>query len=143
MRFYLPVILAVFGNILYHSAQRLTPQAANPFLSVGLSFSTAAVLCFILYKATAAGPLAGDLAVLSWTTVGLGVAVVLIETSFLVAYRWGWPIGSTALTVTALQTALLLPIGCFFLAERLTAAGWVGVLLCLVGLGLVAVQGRA
>lgn len=142
MRFYAPVLLAVLGNLLYHSSQRLTPAAANPFLSVGVSFSAAAALCFILYKATGGGPAAADLRALSWTSLGLGAAVVVIETSFLIAYRLGWPVGLAGLTVTALQTALLIPIGRVFFHERLTPMGWAGVALCLAGLALLALQPR-
>lgn len=143
MRFFAPIVAAVLGNLLYHSSQRLTPAAASPFLSLGVSFGVASALCFLFYKATAPGAFFSDIRVLSWTSLGLGFSVVIIESSFLMAYRLGWPIGITGLTVTAFQTALLIPIGRVFLAERLSPAAWVGVALCLAGLALIGLSAKA
>jgi len=142
VRFFAPIAAAVLGNLLYHSSQRLTPAAASPFLSLGVSFGVASALCFLFYKATA-GSLFSDVRLLSWTSLGLGFSVVIIESAILMAYRLGWPIGITGLTVTALQTALLIPIGRFFLAERLSPAAWAGVALCLAGLALIGLSAKA
>lgn len=138
MRHYAPIVAAVLGNLLYHSSQRLTPQAVPPLLTVGLSFATASVLCLLVYAAGSPGAFLTDVHLLSWTTLGLGFSVAIIETAFLTAYRFGWPVGITGLTVTAGQTALLLPLGWYFLGERLPPLAWAGVALCLGGLALIA-----
>lgn len=137
MRFSAPILTAVLGNVLYHTSQRLTPPAVPPFLTVGLSFATGAVLCFLLYAAGSPGAFFTDIHLLSWTTLGLGFAVAIIETSFLFAYRFGWPVGITGLVVCAGQTVILLPLGWYFLHERLSPADWAGIGLCLAGLALI------
>jgi drug/metabolite transporter (DMT)-like permease len=137
MRFALPVMLAVLGNVLYHASQKLTPLQANPFLSVAASFATASLLALCVFALTRTASFGVELGRLSWTAVGLGVAVVVIESSFLIAYRLGWKIGVTSLVVTAGQTALLLPMGRLFFSERVSPAGWLGVLLSVVGLALI------
>jgi drug/metabolite transporter (DMT)-like permease len=138
MRFYAPIVAAVLGNVLYHSSQRLTPAAAPPFLTVGLSFGAASALCLLMYAAGSPGAFFTDIRLLSWTTLGLGFSIVIIETAVLMAYRLGWPVGITGLVVCAGQTAVLLPLGWYFLGERLAPSAWAGIALCLGGLALIA-----
>ena len=119
MRFYAPIVAAVLGNLLYHSSQRLTPQAVPPLLTVG------------------------SLSKLLWGGLRLGFAVAIIETSFLLAYRAGWLVGIAGVVVAAGQTALLLPLGYFLLGERLAPAAWAGLGLCLAGLALIGWAAKA
>jgi drug/metabolite transporter (DMT)-like permease len=142
MAYYLPLLVAVLANVLYHASQRLTPGGANPFLSVGVSFALAALICGALFKATGGGALGAELAKLSWTALGLGVSVALIEVSFLYAYRGGWPVGLASIVVTAGQSALLIPLGRFAFQERLPAQAWLGMALCLAGLALICLAPR-
>lgn len=137
MRSALPLACAVLGNVLYHLAQKLTPAQANPFLSLAVSFGTAAAGCALLYAATSGRALASDLGALSWTSAALGVSVIVIEVGFLLAYRSGWRIGLLSLVVTVSLTLLLLPIGRAFFGERLGWQGAAGVALSLAGLGLI------
>ncbi len=141
MTFYLPILVAVLANVLYHSSQRLTPVGAPPLLTIGLSFATASILALTGYAVTGQEGMAG-LRSLNWTSLGLGLAVVLIETSFLIAYRRGWPVGITGLVVVAGQTVLLIPLGRFAFAERLPPLAWVGAALCAVGLALIGLAPR-
>ncbi len=135
-----PLLCAVLGNILYHLSQKLTPASANPFLSLSLSFATAAVGCLFLYIATSGRNFASDFSVLSWTTVGLGLSVIVIETGFLLAYRAGWRIGLLSLVVTVCQTALLMPIGRAFFGDKIGWTALAGVAVSLAGLGLITWQ---
>lgn len=140
---YIPLGVAVLGYVLYHAAQRLTPSTANPFLSIGFSFALASLLCGAAYRLTAATPFLQDVRSLSWTTAGLGLAVALIEVAFLFVYRQGWPLGVASIVVTAGQSALLIPIGRLVLHERLPAAAWAGMALCLAGLALICLSPRS
>lgn len=140
MRAALPIALAVLGNLLYHSSQKMTPAQVNPFLTVSVSFGLASLLAFGAFLATKAGPVGVEASRLSWTAVGLGLAVVVIETSFLLAYRAGWPVGYTSLVVTIGQTAMLIPLGILAFGERLTVGGLAGALIGLAGLAIVVFQ---
>jgi multidrug transporter EmrE-like cation transporter len=140
MIFLLPIVLAVLGNVLYHSSQKLTPAAVHPLLSIGVSFSTAALLSFAGYAAVGGKTFAEGLRQVNMSALGVGVAIVVIETSFLLAYRRGWPVGLAGLIVAAGQTALLVPLGRLYFAERLSPLSWAGAALCLAGLALVCLQ---
>jgi len=142
MIFYVPIAVAVLANVLYHLSQKLTPAAAPPLLTIGLSFATASALALTGFALTGKQGWGDGLRSLSWTTVGLGLAVALIETSFLIAYRKGWPVGLTGLVVVAGQTAVLIPVARFAFAERLSALSWVGAGLCLLGLALISLAPR-
>ena len=143
MIYYLPIVVAVLANLLYHTSQKLTPAAAHPLLTVGVSFATASALAFAGYAVSSDKSFAQGLRALNWTALGLGLAVVLIECSFLIAYRRGWPVGVASLVVTAGQTALLIPMGRIFFSERLALLSWVGAALCVLGLSLICLQPRA
>lgn len=144
MLYYAPVAAAALGYLLYHFSQRLTPSGVHPFLTVGLSFALASALSLAIFAATRAKPLADELKAVNWTAAGVGCAVVVIEAGFLLAYRWGWPVGVTSLTVAAAQTVLLLPLGYLALGERLSAQALLGAALCLAGLALICLApGRA
>jgi drug/metabolite transporter (DMT)-like permease len=136
----LPVFFAIAGNVLYHCAQKSTPPQANPFLSLGVSFGTASLGCLVLYLATGGRGLGADLGALSWTSVALGLSVIVIELGFLLAYRSGWRIGLLSLVVTISLTLVLLPIGRVFFGERLGLATLAGVAVSLVGLALITLQ---
>ncbi len=139
MRF-LPIVLAVLGNLLYHSSQKLTSHQVNPFLTIAVSFGLASLLAFGAFALTRTAPLSAEASRLSWTAIGLGVSVAVIETSFLLAYRANWPVGFTSLIVTIAQTALLIPLGMLAFGERVTAGGLVGALIGVAGLALVVFQ---
>lgn len=42
MAYYVPLVVAVLANVLYHAARRLTPATTDPFLTIGVSFACAA-----------------------------------------------------------------------------------------------------
>lgn len=140
MRIAFPLLCAVLGNVLYHLAQKMTPAQVNPFLSLAVSFGTASLGCALIYAATGGTALRADAALLSWTSVGLGLSIIVIEIGFLLAYRSGLRIGLTSLIVTISLTLLLLPIGRAFFGERIGWTGAAGVAVSLAGLGLITLQ---
>jgi hypothetical protein len=137
---WLPLVCAVLGNLLYHVAQKMTPSQANPFLALAVSFGTASLGCLVLYLATSGRAVGADFAQLTWTSVALGLSVIVIETGFLLAYRAGWRIGLTSLVVTVSLTLLLLPVGRAFFGEKLGWATLAGAAVSLAGLGLLTLQ---
>ena len=47
---------------------------------------------------------------ISWPSVALGLAVVMIEAGYLIAYRIGWKLNRAALTSNVIVAILLIPI---------------------------------
>jgi uncharacterized membrane protein len=132
------IAITILSNVFYHIVQKVTPQQANPVLSLAVSYLAAAAICLALLPVF---PLQGgwreSLKQLNWTSLVLALAIVGLEVGFLLAYRSGWDISLAALVSNTTVALILLPIGLQFFNEKLTPVNIVGVLVTLVGLVLV------
>ncbi len=135
---YLALGLTILSNVVYHLVQKLTPAAANPMLTLAVSYLVAAATCVALLPLF---PLRVGVGValrqLNWASVGLGVAIVGLELGFLLAYRAGWPVSLGPIVTSVAVTLLLLPVGLLVFKDKLTPLNIVGILVCIVGLWLV------
>ena len=61
-----------------------------------------------------------------------------IELGFLLAYRAGWKISVAAVATNVAVTAVLIPIGIVIFKDQLSLRKVVGLILCILGLVLVA-----
>jgi uncharacterized membrane protein len=66
-----------------------------------------------------------------------GVAIVVLEAGFMLAYRPGWSISVAALYSNAAVALLHLPVGVLVFAEKLDATRGLGLAFALVGLVLL------
>ncbi|NJL85216.1 MAG: hypothetical protein HC886_03330 [Leptolyngbyaceae cyanobacterium SM1_1_3] len=130
------MLLAVFGAVLYHLAQKFQPVNVSPFLILTLAYCAAAVLSFCLHLLMPFE--SAPLRTFALPALGLGVAVVVIELGFLAVYRAGWNIGVAGVCATAGATLVLVPIGIVVLQEKISSVNAVGMGLCLLGLLLTA-----
>ena len=74
---------------------------------------------------------------LNWSSLALGIAVVMIETGYLVAYRMGWKLNQAALTSNVAVAILLIPLGAILFQERVSFRMTAGASLCIAGLILL------
>ena len=134
--FYLPVLLTVVGTLAYHVAQKTMPRPVSPFFSLAVAFSIATIVCLIALLSTTRISFAlwHDL---SWSSVALGFAVVMIETGYLIAYRMGWKLNRTSLFSNVCVAIVLIPIGSVLFREQASLRMMVGSLLCIIGLVLL------
>src|SRR5262245_2491332 len=130
--------LAIVASVAYHLVLKVTPGAANPFLSLAATYVVGAVVFLVCYTlAPDAPPLREGMRVLNWTAVGLALAVIGIDIAFLMLYRSGFEV-AFGQNVTQSATALLLvAVGVVFFREKLSAANLAGIVLCVVGLLLI------
>ena len=132
------VILATLG---YHLAQNFVLAEANPAVVLLAAYSVALVFTLaIFYLYPMEQNLATELRLAGWQSVGLGFAVVGIEIGFLLVYRTGWQLSTAGLVANAAVALILLPIGYFFLKERLGPINLVGIFVCVVGLIMINFQ---
>jgi uncharacterized membrane protein len=137
--FYLPIALAVGGNLLYHLSQKSIPKAANPLFVITIAYVVGIVAC-VLYAFAYPNEKSflDTLRESNWAVYGMGLGAAVIEVGFLLAYRAGWNISTAAVVCTAAATLILIPIGVIAFREHLSVRNVVGLLLCMVGLVLVA-----
>jgi drug/metabolite transporter (DMT)-like permease len=138
MVFYLPILLMILGTTFYHVAQKSVPPQVNPMFSLVMNYVTAligTVFLLPLYPAKSAG--AWSLKGVNWASCAVGVSIVAVELSVLLAYRTGWRVSILSVIGNTASALLLVGIGLAFFHEHLSAKTIAGVALCLVGLGLI------
>jgi uncharacterized membrane protein len=133
--YYLPIILIVTANVFYNICTKSTPEIANPFLSLLVTYLVAALLTLILMLTNGLDEgIVQSFKRLNWTSYALGISVVALEFGYITAYRAGWNISLGSLVANISLAILLIPIGILFYKEVLTTNHLVGIALCLAGL---------
>jgi uncharacterized membrane protein len=136
--FYLPLVLTIGGNVLYHVSQKSVPKTANPLLTMMLAYAVGigvCALCTIFYPAEKS--FLSSIREANWTVATIGIGATAVELGYLLAYRVGWNISIAPILTSVGVTLLLIPIGIMVFREQLSAWNMVGIILCLAGLFLV------
>jgi drug/metabolite transporter (DMT)-like permease len=138
MVYYFPLVLTVIANLCYHIAQKNTSDKINPFFSLFITYFVAALLSVIIlifYKHK--NTFEENIKELNWSTFLLGVAIVLLELGFLLAYRLGWNISTTQIISTVTVTIILAPIGKIFFKESISFINIIGIGVSIAGVILM------
>ena len=135
---YLPIALIIFGAVCYQFSQKSIPKTANPMLVLILAYSIGIGICIIFnFLFPNQQTITESVKELNWTVIGVGVGAIMIETGFLLAYRTGWDISSTALIVNIAVSLLLIPIGILVFKEQISSWKALGIIFCIIGLLLI------
>jgi len=132
----IPMIMIIGGGVLYHVCQKATPVGLNPFLALGISFGLASLGCLGLFVGKQ-GLAAPELHRVNWTSVALAVALILIESGYLIGYRAGLKLNLTSFACNNMIALVLLGVGTFFYREGFTFRTGSGMVLCVAGLLLL------
>lgn len=132
-----PIALIVLSNVAYHLGQKAVPKAAHPLVATLGMYLVATAATLALLAFAGAAPWRGAGAAAHWSVGLVGLGIVGIEVGFLLAYRGGWPLATTAVTATTLVALALLPIGVLVFREPMNAPRVAGLLLALSGLWLL------
>jgi drug/metabolite transporter (DMT)-like permease len=136
--YYLSFFVAVGGALLYHLAQKSIPASLNPFFVLILAYAVGILVCALCaFFFPSDKPFIGSLRETNWAVIAVGVAVVLIEAGFLMAYRAGWKISTAAVATNVAVTVLLIPIGFAVYKEQLSTRTIIGLIFCVLGIILV------
>jgi len=132
------IVLIVVSNTVYNICQKSTPQNANPFTALLITYLTAAILTLIaiVFYKTDKGFLQ-SFSDLNWTSIVLGFSIVGLELGYLLAYRAGWNISVGSLVANIALALMLIPVGVIFFKEGFELNKIVGIAFCLIGLVLI------
>ena|SRR5437660_6008980 len=137
--FYLPFALTIIGMLFYHISQKSVPRDLNPFLVTIMAYLVGIAACGVCALAyPTKKTLVQSIKESNWAVFVLGLAAASIELGFLLAYRAGWRLSVAAVACNVAVTILLVPIGVFVFKDHLSMRNVLGLLLCIVGLALVA-----
>lgn len=133
-----PVVLAVFGGVLYHLSQKSVPKTVSPFAAILCAYAIGIALCAAAFwLEPAAQSFGASLRESNWAVIGVGVSAVLIEIGVLLAYRTGWNISVASVTINIVVALALIPVGLVAYKEHLSARNAAGIVCCLIGLYLI------
>ena len=132
------LVIAISATVAYHVVLKVTPVAANPFLTLAVSYGTGALVFLALYATLPGGTVVRPgLQGINWTALALVAAVVLLDLGFLMLYRAGFDISLGQLITQSVAALVLVAVGVAFFQERLTAVNLGGIALCIVGLWMI------
>lgn len=132
------IALIVTSNIVYNVCQKSTPQKANPFSALFLTYLVAGILTVIaFYLGKPEKTFIQSFKGLNWTSPVLGIAIVGLEFGYIMAYRAGWNISVGSLVANILLALALIPVGILFYQEGFGFNKILGAILCIAGLILI------
>src|ERR1044071_4093792 len=135
--FYLPLVLVIGGNLLYHCGQKSVPKNAYPLLVLIVAYAISLTICMLIYCFTSDRPLGSILKENNWSVLAIGLGAAIVEIGYLLAYRMGWNISVTSMTSSVMVAAILFPIGVLVFRERVSSANLLGIIFCIFGLILI------
>lgn len=132
------IVLIVISNILYNICQKSTPQKANPFSALFLTYLVAGILTVAaFYLSKPDKTFMQSFKGLNWTSPALGMAIVGLEFGYIMAYRAGWNISVGSLVANIILALALIPVGILFYQEGFGLNKILGAILCIAGLILI------
>jgi hypothetical protein len=135
----LPFLLASGGLASLHLLQKIVPAGANAGATLAVAYVFAALACIAAFPLLTPGAsLSQGFGTVPWHVLPMGIAIAACEIGVLLAFRAGWPVGTTGVSTSAAMTLILLPIGILAFGEALTLARATGVAMTLGGLYLLA-----
>ena len=132
-----PIALIVGSNIVYNITTKQTPNHANAFLSLSITYGVAMPATFFIFLFSKGGSVSSELSKINWTSFVLGVVIIGLETGYIFAFRNGWQVNMTSLVANILLAIALLFVGFLLYKEKITWMQLVGILMCIGGLILV------
>lgn len=134
---YLPMVMVIASNVIYHNVSKNTPPDANPMLSLAGTYLVSFICCMIIYLAFMPHDFQTDFRHLNWSTWALGLAIIGLEAGYLLIYRSGWAVSQASLIANICVAVALAVMGVLFYKEYLDLKQVAGIVFCLIGIGLL------
>ncbi|MGB8451146.1 MAG: EamA family transporter [Anaerocolumna sp.] len=136
--YYIPLLLTIIANVLYHIAQKNTSEQINPLFSLIITYGVSFIMsCILFHFIKGEKSFSLNVKELNWSSFLLGCSIILLELGYLLAYRVGWNIGTASFISTILVTLVLIPVGLLFFKESISLKNVFGIMLSIVGLILM------
>ncbi|MFT5500942.1 MAG: multidrug transporter EmrE-like cation transporter [Woeseiaceae bacterium] len=132
--------IAIASVVAYQVSMKSIPHDLNPISALVTFYLTALICTVIAAKFVPVSTPNWSIAEFSWAAVIVGIAIVGIELGFLLMYRSGWHLSVAPLVTIGGATVLLAPIAMLIFKQPFSARYFVGLVLCLYGLYLLAPQ---
>lgn len=136
MLFYIwPIALVVLCNVVYQICAKSVPDGMDPFASLTVTYTVAALACAAMFFAfNRGGNILAEYKKVNFAPITLGLVVIGLEVGFIFAYRAGWQVSKASVVQSSALAVALVFVGYFVFKEDMTWNKLVGLLICLVGL---------
>jgi drug/metabolite transporter (DMT)-like permease len=136
--FALSMILLVASVVSYQIAAKFVPHTLSPWHVLTIVYSIGVFISVLAgFIDTSEKSLWQTLRASNWAVFVLAIAVVGIETGYLLAFRAGWKLNITGVFSNAAAALVVFPVGVLILKERVTTLNVIGVVVAIVGLYLI------
>lgn len=130
-----PILLVVGSNVFYHICTKSTPENAQQFAALTVTYFVSMISAALLYFFTSETKnLITDYKNLNWTSFVLGIAIVGLEVGFIQMYRVGWNISIGSLVANIVLAIVLILVGLLMYKENISVNQIIGICLCISGL---------
>ena len=135
MPYYLPVVMIVLSNVFYNICTKSLPAAANPFLSLVVTYMVGAGASLALFFLCSPDrSLAHAVQQVNWAPVVLGLSIVGLEAGYIFLYRAGWKVSMGSIVCNSVLAIVLIAVGVLLYHEKISVNQAIGMALCAAGL---------
>ena len=133
-----PLGLVILSNTIYQICAKCVPEKMDPLAAVTVSYTISALVSLILFYVTNKdASIVREYQKLNWAPFVLGVVIVGLEVGYIYAYKAGWAVSVAQVVQASVLAVILIFVGKILFKESITWSKIVGILICLVGLGLI------
>lgn len=133
-----PLAMVIISNLFYHICAKSVPENLNPFASLTITYVIGAVVSLgFFFALNKGGNFIEEVSHVNWAPLVLGIAIVGLEVGNIYAYKAGWPISTQQIVQSAVLAIILIFVGALLYQEAITWNKVLGIIICLVGLGLI------
>lgn len=133
-----PLLLVLLCNMFYHIVTKTTPNNADTFLSLTVTYLVAAAVSFLIFIFTGKN-LGEEVHNLNYTSAVLGVLIIGLEAGWIFAYRTELKVSSASLIANIALACVLVFVGALLFREKITVRQVIGIAVCIGGLTLLTI----
>ncbi len=130
------IILIICSTVLYQLAQKCMPSGNSYFLLV-VTYLTSNIIALILLLVNGNFDLAAEIKKLNAFPFILGIAIVLIDLGFILAYRNNGNMAILAPLVNGVSNSVIVLIAIIFFKEKVSIYQGLGLIFCILGVVLL------
>lgn len=136
-----PLALVVLSNVFYQICAKSVPDDMNPLASLTITYLVGAAVSLILYYLlNKDADIIKEYRAVNWAPFVLGISIVGLEAGYIYAFKAGWPVSTAQIVQSAFLAVILIFVGYFLYKESITWNKIVGIIVCLIGLGLISMK---
>ena len=135
---FVSIIIVIVSGIIYHFCQKSIFPETHPLISLIITYTTAIILSMAAFSVwPLKSGIMDSIKQAGWPTYLLGLGIFGLEAGYLLAYRSGADLSSTAIYTSAAISIVLIPFGILLFKEQISLTRFLGIIMCLAGFMLI------